>query len=419
MEDEKVFIELCKKLLAKKLNWPEEKQLKQRDFEYLSTEIFRLTKIELSTATLRRIWSNNYKSLPQVHTLNAMAQYLGHTNWHDFKTEQTAPAPIDQKKKRPKQKAPIAIALMAVLTLLAVIIISQSGSSPRPATSLSISQPPSGTVPATVGFHYDISQATEPISIELSWNPFERTVLNPADSFYTGVYYYPDYHRTKLLRGKEVLTDIPVYVTTPDWHALVMKKDNDIHPTYIEAQDFLTGGQMGFDMETLSPYLLNEPELVHSVFTFSNPVLEQFQADEVRLQTRIKHNPHKSDPACTRAILLLKAKNGRASIPIMEKGCYGNYGIGFSEKVISGKTNDLSPLAADLSEYVDVQINIKGKEVSIQVADNPVYSFTYEKALGTLKVAKLMINGLGSVDSFAVMDDEDSYQEDFSAYQVP
>lgn len=419
MEDEKVFIELCKKLLAQKLNWAEEKQLKQRDFEYLSGEIFRQTKIELSTATLRRIWSNNYKSLPQVHTLNAMAQYLDYTSWHDFKTKEIKPAPAAEEKKPSNKKVPIAFALMVVLAVLAIVIISQSGSSPRPAVSLSISQEPSGTVPATVGFNYDISQAKEPISIELSWNPFERTVLNPADSFYTGVYYYPDYHRTKLLRGEEVLTQIPVYVTTAGWHALVMKKDNDIHPAYIEQQDFLKDGQMGFNMETLNSYLLNEPESILSVFTYSNPRLEQFKADNMTLQTRVKHYAYKSDPACVHYIILLKTEHGSVYIPIMQKGCYGNYALGFSEKVVSGKTNDLSALTSDLDEYLDIQLAVKDNAVTVQVGDNTPFSFTYEKVLGTLKVAKVMVNGLGSVDSFSVTSDKGSYAEDFSGSQIP
>lgn len=416
MEDEKVFIELCKKQLAQKLNWPIDKPLKQRDFEYLGNEIFRQTKIELSTATLRRIWSNNYKSLPQVHTLNAMAQYLGYIDWQDLKTKESIALLIKPEHKRSNRKAPFVISLIVVLATLATIIISQTGSSPLPTVSLAISQPQSGTVPATVGFNYDISQAREPISIELSWNPFERTVLNPADSFYTGVYYYPDYHRTKLLRGEEILTTIPVYVTTQNWHALVMKKGNDIHPVYIDKRDFLKDGQMGFDMTTLSPYLLNQPELIQSVFTYSNTNLEQFQADNMTLRTRVKHYAHKSDPACVHFIILLKAEHGSIYIPIMQKGCYGNYSLGFSEKVISGKTNDLSALTSDLDEYLDIQMQVKGNVVTVLIGDNTPFEFTYKQALGTLKVAKVMINGLGSVDSFSICDSLHIYREGFSSY---
>lgn len=418
MEDEKVFIELCKKQLAYRLNWPEGKALKQRDFEYLSAEISKQTKIELSTATLRRIWSNNYKSLPQVHTLNAMAMYLGYEDWNDLKTQQDKPIIVEKTIRPQSLKWPLIATIATLSVILTAVILSKSlsSSSDQPAVSLSTSLKVTEGVPATIGFDYDISGAQIPISIELSWNPYERTVLDPADSFYTGVYYYPDYHRTKLLRGDEVLTEIPVYVTTPDWHGLVMKTDNDVHPTYIEPRDFLKEGQMGFDMTTLSPYLLNQPEVIHSVFTFSNTILEQFQADDLTLATRVKHHAHKSDPACMRVIILFKAEHGRVSIPVMQKGCYGDYGIGFSEKVISGKTNDLSALASDLDDYVDIQMQVKNHTVMLQVGDNPPYSFTYQQELGTLKVAKLIINGLGSVDSFSIRDTDSSYVEDFSGY---
>lgn len=417
MEDEKVFIELCKKKLAMKLNWPTDKALKQRDFEYLSSEIFKQTKIELSTATLRRIWSNNYKSLPQVHTLNALAQFLGYVDWHDLKAKEETQLPDNKRPQRPVKKTVLFSLMIIVLSIVLIVIVtSWSGTHSKPEVNLFIDQSPTGSVPATVGFRYDISEAKRPVSIELSWNPFERTVLNPEDSFYTGVYYYPDYHKTKLLQDGEVLVEVPVYVTTSGWHALVMKKENDIHPIYIEKHDFLKDGQMGFDREGLAPYLLSQPELIHSVFTLSDSILTAFSGDDMTLKTRVKHFVHKSDPACVRFILLLKAEHGNVLIPIMKKGCYGNYAISFSELVISGKTRDLSELSYDLQNYVDIRLTVKDHRVSLQVGDNPVYEFAYQQSLGALKVAKLMINGVGSVDHFSVSDALHNYEEDFSGY---
>lgn len=417
MEDEKVFIEWCKKQLAKKLNWPDDKALKQRDFEYLSSEIFRQTKIELSTATLRRIWSNSYKSLPQVHTLNALAQYLGYSDWNHLKaTSDTKPAVAKKTKAPVKNTALILLLITIVSSTLIAILNSGSAFQPLPEVSLFIDQAPTGSVPATVGFKYDISKAKKPVSIELSWNPLERTLLDPKDSFYTGVYYYPDYHKTKLLQDDKVLTQVPVYVTTSGWHALVMKKENDIHPVYIEKQDFLKDGQMGFDKETLAPYLLGQPELIQSVFTLSDSTLEQFQADDMVLKTRLKHFPDKSDPTCIHFIILLKAEHGNALIPVMKKGCYGSYALGFSEQSISGKTRDLSALAHDLHEYVDIYLKVKDHKVSLQVGSNAVYEFAYQQSLGALKVAKVMVNGVGSVDHFSVSDSLHHYEEDFSGY---
>ena len=80
------------------------------------------------------------------------------------------------------------------------------------------------------------------------------------------------------------------------------------------------------------------------------------------------------------------------------------------------KPGTFSALAHDLHEYVDIYLKVKDHKVSLQVGSNVVYEFAYQQSLGALKVAKVMVNGVGSVDRFSVSDSLHRYEEDFSCY---
>lgn len=400
--EERQCIELWKREVVSRLGWNHDREPKQREYEYLSREIFAKTQVELSTTTLRRIWHIQYKSLPQVHTLNAMATFLGHADWHAFK-KSTHSFDEPARTSTSKYKSPVKTWMLAGSVLLLVALLGfglYSGDAPAapdfPVT-LKSDQPRYHGVPATAGFQYDIQEATAPVEIELSWNPLERTELDPAKNLYTGVYYYPDYHSTKLLSGGHVLAHIPVYVTTDDWHALVMKKENDVHPIYIEASDFLAEGSMGFDRETLTPYLLESPEQIHSVFTFSNPVLEAFDGDNLKLSMAFRSIQDKSTPPCAGMDILLKAEGGTARIPFKSEGCFGEIRMHYGRNMVSGKESDLSMLTTDLFRKQSVQLAVKDGKVSVILGQNEPYRFNYQGQLGKLKVLKFVFSGFGFV----------------------
>jgi len=402
--DEQNLIEIWKKEVTNQLGWSSSSEVKQRDYEYLSQEIFAVTQVELSTTTLRRIWSNQYKSLPQVHTLNAMAAFLGEADWNSFK-KKTSLSEGPAETPMARFKIPVKTLLFFTLTLTLVAILAfglYPGSEPETpdfTVSLSSDQPRYHGVPATAGFSYDIQEATSPVDIELSWNPMERKQLDPDKNFYSGVYYYPDYHSTKLLSGDHVLAHIPVYVTTDDWHALVMKEDNDVYPTYIEKEDFIGEKGMGFGAELLTRYGLGQAEQIHSVFTFSNPKMEAYDGDSLELVVDFVSIQDKSNPPCPSMDVVLKAVNGTARIPIKGQGCYGEIRMHYGDQLVSGKEKDLSSITGDLYLQQRLHLVVANGVVTVQLGQNEPYSFKYNKQVGELKVLKFIFSGFGYVQN--------------------
>src|SRR6185437_7016481 len=97
MEKEKQLLTRCRTLIEQSLNWGDSSTWGNDDFEHLSEKIFDRTKVQLSISTLKRIWGKvRYENFPTTATLNALAGFLGYTNWRDFKQKNTIgePSPI-------------------------------------------------------------------------------------------------------------------------------------------------------------------------------------------------------------------------------------------------------------------------------------------------------------------------------------
>lgn len=74
-----------------------------KDFEFLSAQIFELTRRTISVSTLKRIWGyiDSYKSVRES-TLDLLAQFAGYDNFHHFcqaETESTAEESLPKGRK--------------------------------------------------------------------------------------------------------------------------------------------------------------------------------------------------------------------------------------------------------------------------------------------------------------------------------
>src|SRR5689334_6552675 len=92
----------------KKSGYSNAAQMTQRDFEYISSEIEKKSGIVISGITIKRLALGDFSRLPQVATLNAIANYFDYKSWQDLKSSRTAiikpekeiPSSITRKKGR-------------------------------------------------------------------------------------------------------------------------------------------------------------------------------------------------------------------------------------------------------------------------------------------------------------------------------
>src|SRR5580693_8192242 len=85
MHTDETLIRLVKQLFEEKTGWGDSETWTNQDFLQLSELIRDETGITLSHVTLKRVWGKvKYDSLPNTHTLNTLAQFLGYDNWRDL-----------------------------------------------------------------------------------------------------------------------------------------------------------------------------------------------------------------------------------------------------------------------------------------------------------------------------------------------
>ena len=179
------LLSLCKALIEEKINGKTKSQWKQRDLEYISDLIYEKSKVKISSSTLRRLWQDDYKAIPQVSTLNALAIFLDFESWNDFKNKHSNQYITKSKeKKKPIPKLYIRIILALVILILAIIAFLYLTHCETPKklpinkdkVQFSITKNLDIGVPNTAGFNYDISQIDfDSAFIQQSWDPTRRT----------------------------------------------------------------------------------------------------------------------------------------------------------------------------------------------------------------------------------------------------
>src|SRR5262245_48383206 len=85
-EHEDRLVQLCLKKVEMVLGWGDSHSWSTQDFETLSRKILSTTGVNLSVATLKRIWGKiKYDSRPTVTTLDALARFGGYESWRHFR----------------------------------------------------------------------------------------------------------------------------------------------------------------------------------------------------------------------------------------------------------------------------------------------------------------------------------------------
>lgn len=401
---EKNDIDECKRRIEEKYNL-QGSSMMERDFEYLRKVILEATRTDLSTSTLRRLWSGQYQSVPQTKTLDALAQVIGHEGWHDFKNALPSKEDVGKREKKPRL-----LPYLISITILGGIIVSSIAFKPE---TVEVSLTPEvimyNGVPATIGFNYETSNPKT--EIEISWNPYERKALDPDKNFYSATYFYPDYHQAKLLLDDQILVQKNIHVTTDAWHGLVMKSGYDSRPLYLADEDFRFSDRLVVNEQTIEELGLETNKQLFPVFTLSNEALSEISCDKLSMSARVKNQPLVKGQSCYGYSILLKGAYGSMRIPISQAGCQGISHLRCSERKLTGKEMDFSSLATQVEQTHEVTLTIKDNKLEVLVEDNDPFQLDYANEMGPLKVVKFIFDGKGEVHAFDIFDEHQNRVE--------
>lgn len=367
--------------------------------EYLADLIERESGVLLSLSTIKRLLSNDGQT-PQPATLNALVSILNYNSWQDFKIDNSQT--INSRNNR---NVPVAliISLSLVVALGGWFLTSGFGTTPEtfkvkvngPVT-FEADQTVLKGVPNTTIFQYDLKNvAADSFFIQQSWNDLGKTPVDQNGKFYSSIYYYPGFHRAKLIANDSIIRRKFVHITTDGWFPVTRYKWEDLVPTYLDKQ---------FGPDQLIQVTQSDLEVKgvdtkrSSLLTYFNVKdFEGLESNNFNLKTRVRLDDN-LNAVCPFIQVMVMAEQHVFTLPIVAKGCEGNIGLKIGEVRLSGRNNDLSAFGCNVFEWQNLQLNVENKHATIMLNGETIRTMDYQEDLGKIVGMGITFSGLGSIE---------------------
>jgi hypothetical protein len=432
MLSEEALIEKMKRLVEARTGWGDSKDWVNQDFVELSDKILDQTRESLSHVTLKRIWGKvRYDSLPNTHTLDTIAKFVGYSNWRDFKSKNqngsgfsqpAAAADLQSETKngtaKPLKKSWLAIALSSAIVLSGLIIFlfyqlghkKKTGINPAD-FSFTSKKAVSGGVPNSVIFDFDATKAPiDSVIIQQEWDTLLRYKVPKDQHHQTAIYYFPGYFQAKLVVGNQVVKEHDLLITSDGWLTLV---EHQPTPIYFPKGDAMSNGRLSLSVEkikaqniTLGP---NPPRVLYSnVRDFG-----EIYSDDFEFEASLKNDYKEGSAICQQTNIYLQCEGPAIAIPLCAKGCVSDIDLLFTDYYVSGKKENLSAFGVGFDDFVKVRIrSLKGK-ADIFINDKLAYQVTSQIIRSKIVALFFRFQGTGSVDYVTLSNGKVNYRDDF------
>ena len=414
-DNNKVLINSILTLIERKLNWGTSESWLQRDFENLINEIYNQTKVTISLSTIRRIWKGNYKNLPNIGTLNALAQFAGYSNWQAYKASCQSDAkeiPIQENKKRIKHKWSLiipAIFLIAIILVLKSFLFSDGNKITYNSNDFQFSlKSVTHKTPNTIYFKYKIpAYVTDTVYLQQNWDNSKREVLNKDDTIVSGIYYYPAFYRTKMVVNDSVMHEIPLQIYSEGWQCLISYDlSGSKIPIYISKKYSKTGEGYHVSMDNLKKFNIDFARKEYWTEYINSKDFPEIISSNFSFEATVKNPMIEGGLTCQDVKLYFVFEDNYGVIPLCETGCVSNLEMYFCGIYKNGKTEDLSAFGIDLSNWNTIKCNVKDKELSVFINNKKTFGLNSLQDGGNLKYIEICFKGNGFMKNPKLYDSE-------------
>ena len=311
---------------------------------------------------------------------------------------------------------PAAIVLLVIFWLIA--FRSDKTGKPKPVVKGPITftgdKTVSQGVPNTVIFNYDLSNVeADSFFFQQSWNDQEKVKIDPKEHYYSNIYYYPGFHKAKLIANDSILKRFRVHITTDDWLPLVRYSYTDNNPIYVKQIHHKANGALHITRNNLISSNINvEKDFILSYYNVRE--FENTSSDNFSLDTRIVCDSSNTI-ACPGFEVVVVCEAHLFFVRMMGKGCEREIAVKMGEVVHDGIKNNLSAFGRNLYRWQNLQIRVVNKQATILLDEQPVYTINFKDDFG--KVVGLVYNftGTGAVDYVKLKNGGNKvvYEDDF------
>ncbi|WP_234734722.1 hypothetical protein [Tellurirhabdus bombi] len=407
-ESKDVALAHCLALIEEKLGWGNSSGWSSRDFELLSEHIAEQTNVTLSVTTLKRVWGKvKYESAPTQTTLDTLARFSGYDNWRAFRQHHFAatqlPQPTPENRPAPKKPQPFrryGLAALVITPLLLMGYFWSNHNRPLPSAPIkpyqfSSQKVISEGVPNSVIFDYEATAApTDSVFIQQSWDPSRRTQVAKEGHKHTSMYYKPGFFQAKLVVGNQVVKEHNLLITSAGWLPLI---DVQPVPVYLKPSDVIQPDKMGLPLEKLAAYHVDLQPKTPWVSFFNVQQFKGVRSDQFEFESDVKNEYAEGSAACQQTRITLLTEGNAIVIPLSAKGCVSELGLMALDKMVSGKTTDLSAFGVDFSDWVKVRCEGDGQYLRFFVNDKLAYQLSSDSKASDLVGLVYHFQGTGSV----------------------
>ncbi|HEY8916862.1 MAG TPA: hypothetical protein VIM87_10495, partial [Chitinophaga sp.] len=393
-------------------------RMTQRDFDHIGEQLQQKSGILISGTTVKRLAYGEFTRLPQIATLNAIANYYDYKTWQDFKASRIEEAP----KKEIVQKSGRRFSIKYWLIPAVIIVLgsfyffrSTKGSvNHAEKASFSFRKNTPNDLPNSVVFSYNIDEVqADSFFIQQSWDQNRRRRIYKNSYTLTDIYYEPGYHIAKLIANDSVIKTADVSIPTDRWFFYAIDNIANYSTQYIKADTFNNNGSLGLSIQQLQKnnIEISKDKRYHYVYF---PSRMDIPSDNFQYKTRVRMQEVRNS-LCPYIEIELYCQRAFMNMRCTTKGCAHEAFVVFGEQLKKGSDNDLSPIAFDVSQWTDIEITVKNKTAVVKINGKEAFSTQYTTDTRYLAGLGYISNGLCEVDrvELSSLDGRVMYQNDF------
>ncbi|MGJ1438153.1 MULTISPECIES: hypothetical protein [Sphingobacterium] len=402
MAENQQYIDRCKLLIEEKLGWENSSSWQSQDFENLSEQIFVETNTIISSSTLKRIWGKvQYKSRPNISTLDALSRFIGYSNWRDFVKSLPRIDNPETLTSRPKKSIDYyRLFIIFGIVFFAVSFLLQMRSNKTLSFSNVKFQSEAVTdgVPNTVIFKYDASQSNaDSVFIQQNWDDMRRKRVEKFHHEHASVYYLPGYYRAKLVLNDSIVKEHDVFIESEKWMGVLLR---DSIPFYFPEEIYRHDNWLGITPEDLGRDLNIYNQEVHSfMLTHVNKELS-VDSRSFSLSLNVQNTYDYPGAPCRQTEIVLLGTEGVIIIPLSSRGCIGDIKLRIGNLFMDGRSNDLSAFGVDFSSPVAVECSASSEKIKIKLNNELAYEGSFSNGIGNIVGIRIKFQGSGRLDSF-------------------
>ncbi len=393
-----------------------EGEWKQRHFLQLIELIEKESGIKISLSTIKRIWGENLINPPHPSTLNALVSVLGYENWAAFKAYQLNMVPGHANKSVRKNWYFLALlALALVITIYAINEqMSKSGVQINGDVVFEVEKSIHSGVPNTVVFNYDVSNVSaDSFFIQQSWNNATKQLIDPQNSHFSSLYYYPGFHQAKLIANDSVVKTLPVHVLSDGWVATIRRDSYDLIPTYLTIAPQAENG-LSISRNDLMQKVGDEGDF--QITYYNSKDFGGVSSSDFQLMTRVKNDSLKNS-VCPMVEIMMVCEVNIFRVRLTSKGCENLARVRMGEVIWTGSDHSLLDFGTDLYGWQTLKLDVRNKLAIGHLNGREIFSIDFSQDFGTIKALAYRFSGAGSIGYVQLTDPLKGtfYQEDFSS----